>query len=101
MRTHLKVSAVLVTTLLASTAGVVAQTGEFASPVTGSTMHQAYDLQDYWQMVRTRGLNPEGPALAGPPVEIAPPPAPQQAASNVVKSKKVTKNTSVQPKQPQ
>jgi len=52
MRTHLKVSAILVITLFASTAPVVAQTGEFASPVPGAVVHQGYALQDWWQNAR-------------------------------------------------
>ena len=49
MRNHFNLPAILVVALLASTASVVAQTGEFASPVPGSVVHQGYELQDWWQ----------------------------------------------------
>jgi hypothetical protein len=85
MRSHLKVSAVLVIALFASTASVVAQTGEFASPVPGSVVHQGYALQDWWQ-------NARNPPPVSPPAAAVPP---QQAESNLVKPKRV------QPKHPQ
>ncbi len=85
MRNHLKVSAILVAALLASTASVVAQTGEFASPVPGAVVHQGYALQDWWQNERNR-------ARVSPPAATVQPP---QAESNLVKPKRV------QPKHPQ
>lgn len=84
MRNHFKVSAILVGALLASTVSVVAQTGEFASPVPGSVVHQGYALQDWWQNARKR-------AQVDPPVYVVPEQKPQ-AESHLVKSKK--------PKQP-
>ena len=50
MRTVLQ--AILVASLLGSTISAVAQTGEFASPVTGRVMHNAWNLQDYLQNLR-------------------------------------------------
>jgi hypothetical protein len=99
MRTHFKVSALLMVALFASTVRVVAQTGEFASPVPGSVVHQGYALQDWWQSLRNPALAPP-PATTAPvsaPVEIVPP----QAESNLAKPKKVVKNSRVQPKQSQ
>jgi hypothetical protein len=94
MRNHFYVSAILVIALAMSTLQVAAQTGEFASPVPGSVVHQGYALQDWFQSLRNPP--PEQPPMVAPvsaPVEIAP----QQP----VKPKKVTKSSSVQPKQPQ
>jgi hypothetical protein len=82
MRNHFKVSAILVGALLASTTSVVAQTGEFASPVPGSVVHQGYALQDWWQ---ERNRAPASPTAVPP----------QQAESHLVKSKRI------QPKHPQ
>jgi hypothetical protein len=84
MRSYFKVPAVVIV-LLASTVSVVAQTGEFASPVPGSVVHQGYALQDWWQNARNR-------APANPPAAAEPPP---QAESHLVKPKRV------QPKHPQ
>jgi hypothetical protein len=80
MRNHFEVSAVLAGALLASTASVIAQTGEFASPVPGSVVHQGYELQDWWQNARNR-------ARADPPVGVVPEQKPQ-AESNLVKPRK-------------
>ena len=99
MRTHFKVSAMLMVVLFASTVRVIAQTGEFASPVPGSVVHQGYALQDWWQSLRNPALAPP-PATAAPvsaPAEIVPP----QAEPNLVKPKKVAKNSRVLPKQSQ
>lgn len=79
MRNHFKVSAILVGALLASTASVVAQTGEFASPVPGSVVHQGYALQDWWQE-RNRGR-------VEPPVGVVPEQRPQ-TESKFVKPKR-------------
>jgi hypothetical protein len=68
MRTHLKVSAILVAALLMSTMNVVAQTGEFASPVPGAVVHEGYALQDWWQNERNaRVANPPAAAAVQPP----------------------------------
>lgn len=80
MRNHFKVSAILVIALFTSTARVVAQTGEFASPVPGSVVHQGYELQDWWQNARNR-------ARAEPPAYVVPEQKPQ-AESNLVKPRK-------------
>jgi hypothetical protein len=80
MRNHFKVSAILVVALFASTVAVVAQTGEFASPVPGSVVHQGYELQDWWQNARNR-------ARLDPPVGVVPEQKPQ-AESNLAKPKK-------------
>lgn len=81
MRNHFKVPAIVMATLLASTASVVAQTGEFASPVPGSVVHKGYELQDWWQ-------NARNPAPAYPPAAAVPEAKPQQAEINVVKPKR-------------
>jgi hypothetical protein len=80
MRNHFKASAVLVVALFASTGSVVAQTGEFASPVPGSVVHEGYELQDRWQNARNR-------ARVEPPVVMVPEQKPQ-AESSLVKPKK-------------
>lgn len=66
-----KAPAILALALFASTGSVVAQTGEFASPVPGSVVHQGYALQDWWQ-------NARNPARVRPPVEAAQVPKPRQ-----------------------
>jgi hypothetical protein len=78
MRTHLKVSAILVAALLMSTMSVVAQTGEFASPVPGAVVHDGYALQDWWQNARNA-------RLANPPAAAVQP----QGETNLVKPKRV------------
>jgi hypothetical protein len=85
MRTHLKVSAIMVAALLMSTMSVVAQTGEFASPVPGAVVHEGYALQDWWQNARNA-------RLANPPAVTE---QPQQTESSLVKPKRV------RPKYPQ
>jgi hypothetical protein len=78
MRTHLKISAIVVAALLMSTMNVVAQTGEFASPVPGAVVHEGYALQDWWQNARNA-------RLAHPPAAAVQP----QAETNLVKPKRV------------
>jgi len=98
MRNYFPVSAVLLIAIYAATTGAVAQTGEFAAPVTGQTMHQAYGLQDWLQSLRNPELAPPPAAAApvGPPVEIVP-----QAEAAPVKPKKVAKSNRVPPQPPQ
>ncbi len=81
MRNHLKVSAVLVAALFASTASVDAQTGEFANQPPGAVVHEGYELQDWWQNARNR-------APVYPPAAAVPEPKSQQAETNVVKPKR-------------
>jgi hypothetical protein len=80
MRSHFKALAILVIVLFASTAGVVAQTGDFASPVPGYVVHQGYALQDWWQNARNS-------ALVNPPIDVVPVQR---------KPKRVTKNSRIQ-----
>jgi hypothetical protein len=105
MRSHFKVSAVLAvalfaSALFASTESVIAQTGEFASPVPGSVVHQGYALQDWWQSRRNGA--PEPPPrveTAQSPVIIVPPQVEPNPAKPKKTAKKITANS--QPKQPQ
>jgi hypothetical protein len=100
MQNHLRVSAIVAVALFASTASVVAQTGEFANQPPGSTVHQGYALQDWWQSLRNGTPEPPPPAIetAQPPVVIMPP-----AEPNPVKPKKSAKKVTAnsQPKPPQ
>jgi len=52
VRSYLRISATLVAALFISTVRVVAQTGEFASPVPGAVVHAGYALQDDLQNAR-------------------------------------------------
>lgn len=95
----LKVAAFLMVALFASTASVAAQTGEFANQPPGSTVHQGYALQDWWQSLRNGTPEP-------PPVETAQSPVimvPALAEPSPVRPKKTTKKVTAnsQPKQPQ
>ena len=67
MRNHFNLPAILVVALLASTASVVAQTGEFASPVPGSVVHQGYELQEPSATTTISGkqLPPPDPKFGG------------------------------------
>jgi hypothetical protein len=85
MRTHLKVSAILLATLLMSTARVFAQAGEFATQIPGAVVHQGYALQDWYQNERNRARVSQPAAAVQPP----------QAESSLVKPKHV------EPKYPQ
>jgi hypothetical protein len=53
MRSHFKVSAILMASMFISTT-VVAQTGEFAATVPGEVVHRGWELQDAWQNARNR-----------------------------------------------
>jgi hypothetical protein len=100
MLNPLKIPAILTVALLASTASLRAQTGEFANIPPGSVVHQGYALQDWWQSLRNGTPEPPPPAVetAQSPVIIVPP----QAGPNPVKPKKPKKVTANnQPKQPQ
>ena len=52
MRSHFRVSIILVASLFISTMAAVAQTGEFAATVPGAVVHAGYALQDEWQAAR-------------------------------------------------
>jgi hypothetical protein len=100
MPNHLKVPAIVMAALFASTASVAAQTGEFANQPPGSTVHQGYALQDWWQSMRN-GTREPPPVVetAQSPVIIAPPLAEPNPVKPKKTAKKVTANS--QPKQPQ
>jgi hypothetical protein len=102
MRSHLKVSAILVVTLFGSSGGVLAQTGEFASPVPGSVVHRGYELQDWWQSQR-KGVPEPAPAvetIRAPVVLLPPQLDPTFAEPKRAKTtKKVTTSSRVRPKQ--
>ncbi len=104
MPDHLKVSAFLVVALIGSSGCALAQTGEFASPVPGSVVHQGYALQDWWQSQRN-GAREQAPPIepTQTPVVLLPPqPDPGLVKPKSVKTaKKITTNSHVQPKQPQ
>jgi len=91
MRPHLTISACVALALLASSASVRAQTGEFASPVPGSVVHAAYGLQDWLQDLRNGTREPPPPAVVetvqGPLIILPPQPEP------VVKPKKTVRKT--------
>jgi hypothetical protein len=59
MRSHFRVSIILVASLFISTMAAVAQTGEFAATVPGAVVHAGYALQDEWQAARNRALASE------------------------------------------
>ena len=99
MRSRFKVSAILAAALLASTASVLAQTGEFANIPPGSTVHQGYALQDWWQSVRNGTREPPPVETAQSPVLIVPPLTGPNPVKPKRTAKKVTAHT--QPKQPQ
>ena len=104
MRSHLMVSAILVVTLFGSSGEALAQTGEFASPVPGSVVHQGYALQDWWRRRRNgaREQAPPAEAVQAPVVLLPPQPDPTLAKPRSAKTtKKVTTNSHGQPKQPQ
>lgn len=50
MQSHVKISTILLASLLPATA--IAQTGEFAATIPGAVVHAGYALQDEWQRVR-------------------------------------------------
>jgi len=100
MPNHPKVPAILMVALFASTVSAAAQTGEFANQPPGSTVHQGYALQDWWQSLRNG--TPEPPPVVETvqsPVTIAPPLTEPNPVKPRKTAKKVTANT--QPKQPQ
>jgi hypothetical protein len=67
MRTQIALQCLLVTSLVSSTISAVAQTGEFASPVQGRVMRDAWDLQDQLQKERNgTPVQPANPFPAGP-----------------------------------
>ena len=99
MRPHVKVSAILMVALFTSTVSVAAQTGEFANQPPGSTVHQGYALQDWWQSMRNGTREPPPVETAQSPVIIVPPLAEPNPVKPRKTAKKVTANT--QPKQPQ
>jgi hypothetical protein len=104
MQSHFMVSAILVVTLFGSSGGALAQTGEFASPVPGSVVHQGYALQDWWQRQRNgaREQAPPAETMQAPVVLLPPQTDPNPAKPKSVKTnKKVTTNSHVQPRQPQ
>ncbi len=104
MRSHLKVSTILVVTLFGPSGGVLAQTGEFASPVPGAVVHRGYELQDWWQSQR-KGVPEQAPAvetIQAPVVLLPPQLDPTFAEPRSAKtSKKVTTSNHVRPKQTQ
>jgi hypothetical protein len=77
MQSPLKLSAILVFTVLASAGHALAQTGEFANQPTGTTVHQGYALQDWWQQQNARNR-----ASTGPWVEPVQGPKPRQMNSD-------------------
>ena len=101
MPNHLKVPAILMVALFASTVSVAAQTGEFANQPPGSTVHQGYALQDWFQSLRNGTPEPPPPAIetAQSPVIIMPPLNEPNPVKPRKTAKKVTANS--QPKQPQ
>jgi hypothetical protein len=70
MRTQIAVGVILVASLLGSARIAAAQTGEFASPVPGSTMRDAWEMQDQLQRARSRASvkidNPAAPSYGEP-----------------------------------
>jgi hypothetical protein len=55
MRVQIAFLAILFAFLLGSSFMATAQTGEFASPVPGSVVHNAWELQDRFQNARSGG----------------------------------------------
>jgi hypothetical protein len=53
MRTHMAYPALLIASLLGSTPMAIAQTGQFASPVPGAVVHNAWEIQDQLQNARS------------------------------------------------
>jgi hypothetical protein len=53
MRVQIAFPAILIASLLGSSPMAIAQTGEFASPVPGSIIHNAWELQDQFQNARS------------------------------------------------
>jgi hypothetical protein len=101
MRSHFRISACFAIALLASSGSVMAQTGEFASPVPGSVVHAGYGLQDWLQDLRNGKSEPAPVEAVQDPVIIVPPqpePAPVRPKKT---AKKVTASSQVPPKQPQ
>jgi hypothetical protein len=62
MRAQITLPTVLIVSLLGSMISAAAQTGEFASPVTGRVMRDGWELQDQLQAARsgiaTQPVNP-------------------------------------------
>jgi hypothetical protein len=104
MRSHLKVAAIVVAALFESSGDVLAQTGEFASPVPGSVVHRGYELQDWWQSQR-RGVPVQAPAVEStqaPAVVLLPQLDPTFAEPKSAKTtRRVTTSGHVPPKQTQ
>jgi hypothetical protein len=102
MQSTFKVSAILAVALFASSTGVLAQTGEFASPVPGSVVHSGYALQDWLQSLRNG--TPEPPpaveAVQAPVILVPPQPEPLPAKPKKT-AKKATTSAQAQPKQSQ
>jgi hypothetical protein len=65
MRTQIALQAILAASLLGSTISAVAQTGEFASPVPGRVVHDAWEMQDQLQNARS---GTPGKPVSPPPV---------------------------------
>ena len=99
MRSHFRISACFAVALIACSAGALAQTGEFASPVPGSVVHAGYGLQDWLQDLRNGKSEPAPVEAVQDPVIIVPPqpePAPVKPRKT---ARKVTTSGQVQPKQ--
>ncbi len=81
MQNHLNVSAILVASLLGSTATAIAQTGEFVATVPGAVVHSGYALQDEWQNARNK-------ASASQPVDAWQKPKPRQTEQNEARKRR-------------
>jgi hypothetical protein len=78
MRAQNTLPTVLIVSLLGPVISAAAQTGEFASPVTGRVMHDSWELQDQFRNARsgiaTQPVNPPprihhyGDSILGKPV---------------------------------
>jgi hypothetical protein len=103
MQSTFKVSAILAVALFASSTGVLAQTGEFASIPPGSVVHAGYGLQDWLQSLRNGTPEPPPPAVEAvqAPIILVPPQPEPVPAKPKKTAKKATASAQAQPKQPQ
>ena len=90
MRVRIALPAILIASPLGSSPMATAQTGEFASQVPGSVIHNAWELQDHFQNARsgTAVKSASRPAQSYDGPNSAKPAAPGLIATNPTKGQR-------------